>query len=117
MKTLHRFCLSVILFLSIVPVANSAICDFSQNVGVVKRIYPSFTAGNVNSGTYFTISGTTSAITASTGYYFIPNHENYHEMHDLVLESAKYLRTIQVKTTNCSTATASAVVQYLVMDF
>jgi len=118
MKVLNYFCVSALLLLGIVPAANSAICDYGQNVGLVKRVYPTFANGaGVTSGTYFTIIGTTSALTSPTGYYFIPNYDNYHEMHDLVLEAAKAHLTIYVKTVNCTSPAASAIVQYLFVDF
>jgi hypothetical protein len=118
MNILNRFCASTLFLLSIAPIANSAICDYGQNAGVVKRVYPTFANGaGIISGTYFTISGTTSALTSPTGYYFIPNYDNYHEMHDLVLEAAKAQWKVQIKTTNCGNPAANANVQYLVVDF
>ena len=118
MNIFNRIFVSAILLFGITSTANSAICDYTQNTGVVKRIYPTFSNGaGTISGTYFTISGTTSALNSPTGYYYIPNYDNYHEMHDLVLEAAKAQWKIQVKTTNCTNLVTNATVQYLVVDF
>jgi len=118
MNHFHRFGIGAVLLVGMSPLTHAAICDFSQNAGIVKRMYPTFAnGGGIISGTYFMLSGVTAALTLPTGYYFIPNYDNYHEMYLLLLEAAKGQWKLQVKTTNCAVPAASANVQYLVVDF
>lgn len=120
MKTLNRILLISGLLLGMASGANAA-CNYQNNHGLVKRIYPSYGGGGQVAGTYFTLGGPGAAtpdLTSPTGYYFLPQQQNYSEMHNLLMESAKAGKSIFVRTHNCGAApVATANVMYLVIDF
>jgi hypothetical protein len=123
------------LSLATAPGASAGICDFAQNTGKVSRIYPQYRAGGppLRSGTFFSLNGTTDALTTKTSYYFlnadrmdVPDPARgtvYATMSALLQEAAQSQRKISVRTATgpsgaCSGAkTAIADVEYLVIDY
>lgn len=116
--------------------AHSLPCNFAENFGTVKRIYPQFyPAGTVvpsnahKPGTFFRLDGGPTNALLADGYYHIsangtssvpPVHTReslYRSMHDLIVEAAKNGWTVQVRTTNCSAPESAAPVEYLVIDY
>jgi hypothetical protein len=104
----------------------SAVCEFAENQGRVKRINPTFASGSNPPGTYFQlIPGQTAALTNADSYYFISalpadtadTQSLYRSMHDLIVEAAKAGWIVQVRTDNCDNPLRSAPVVYLVVDF
>ena len=115
-----------VCFLLAAVEAHAADCDFTNNVGKVKRIYPERVSSSV-AGTFFHLhDGITEAVDGDA-YYFIsalPNTASaqsvYKSTQDLLIEAAKSGWTVNVRTTNCGTPATYpdvADVAYLFVDF
>ncbi|HEV7766542.1 MAG TPA: hypothetical protein VGQ76_16190 [Thermoanaerobaculia bacterium] len=85
---------------------------FEQNSGAVKRLYPE------PNRTYFSLTGGSTAMNPTNGYYFVPRtHPNYDAMLRLLYLAAEKRWTLKVRTQPALDASGAAEVIYFVVDF